>query len=151
MKRVVSTVFFALIVSLALSITMRAKTVETTNSNLVEVTNTVISVAGADVTVAKERSSVSSAWIIKFFSPRDLEQKKTELIEVLKNRTKADVIIDPQFTITKKRLGGGRITLTGYPAYYSNFRNLTPTEVDSLIIYNKYQSGSVVFFDKSDI
>lgn len=135
---------------MALSVVVEGKD-ETTPSNVADVTNTVISVAGADIRVAKERAVITSSWLIKLFSPRDLEQKKKELIEELKKRTKADIIVDPQFTITKKRLGGGKITLRGYPAFYTDFRNLTPTEVDSLILHEKYESGSVIFFDKSDI
>lgn len=151
MKRVVSSFLFVLIVSVALPLAMMAERDGATPSNVVEVKNTIISMAAADISVDKERSSVSSSWIIKLFTPHDMEQKKKLLIEELKRRTKADIILDPQFTLTKTRLGGGKITLSGYPAHYTNFRNLTPAETDSLIIHNKYTAGSIIFFDKSEL
>lgn len=150
MKRVVCQLLLVLM-CLASPLTSVGKSDQTTLSNTSEVTNTITAVAGADLSVAKERATLSTSWLIKLFSIGDLDQKKSVLIERMKKATKADVIIDPQFLLEKKPLGGGKLTLTGYPARYTNFRNLTPTEVDSLILHNKYRSGTVVFFDKSNL
>ncbi len=117
-------------------------------TNVAEVRNNVTAVTAAEVNISKERAYLSTTWIIKLFSPRDLEAKKKEMIADLCKKEKADIIIDPQFTIKKKILGGSTLTLSGYLARYVNFRNLTPIEVDSLIIHNKYRDGSVVFFNQ---
>lgn len=148
MRRVVCC-FVVLAMCVAVPYMSRAEKERTDPSNVAEVTNVIVSVSGADVSVAKERASLSSSWIMKLFSPRDLELKKASLVVELKKRTHADVIIDPQFIVEKRILGGGKITLSGYPAYYTNFRNLTPVEVDSLILKDKYKPGTVIFYDKS--
>ena len=60
----------------------------------------------------------------------------------------ADILVDPQFTYSKRILGGGKLTVFGYPASYKNFRTMTDKQIDALITSPKFESNRVVFINK---
>ena len=111
----------------------------------VEVETVVKAVAMADLDIAEERASKSVTWKIKLFSPTDLEQRKKNLITQLCRETGADILIDPQFEFEKKILGGGKLTVTGYPAKYTNFRNMTDKEIEGLIVDPVFEDNRIIF------
>ena len=146
--------FRSLVISATLMVSagsMAGEDKESVITNIVDVKNQVIAVAGADLVIGDNRISRKTKWLVGFLTKGDLEQKKAHLLEELKRESGADVIIDPQFEYTPKFLNGGTLVVNGYPAKYTKFRNLTPTEVDSLIINGKYRPGSIVFFDSTMI
>lgn len=120
-------------------------------TNIVNAQNRIIAVSGADIRIFNQKVSKSSTWTLNFLSPLDLEQRKQNLIRSLCKETGADLIIDPQFTYTRRILGGGKLTVTGYPAIYENFKSLTETEVDSIVMGNSFQEGKVMFINKEPI
>lgn len=142
----------SLLIALAVSIGLNAeKSFTTFVPNTVSVESRVISFVGADLNVSTERVSRTMKWLTGFLSRENLEQRKKRLLEELKHSCHADVIIDPQFEYTPKTLGGGQLNVNGYPARYVNFRNLTPTEIDSLIISGKNLPCRIIFYDTSKL
>ncbi len=118
------------------------------SANTVYIETVITAVSSADLIISKERVSKSTSWFAKIFSPTSLEQRKENLITELCRETRADVLVDPQFTYKKRIFGGGRLTVSGYPARYKNFRAMTKNEIDTFIISSKYQTGKVVFINK---
>lgn len=116
--------------------------------NTVNVETTITAVSAAELTIAEERVELSTKWLAKLLSPTSLEQRKANLIVELCRKVGADVLVDPQFTYSKTMLGGGKLTVSGYPARYKNFRTMTQQEVDSFIVSPAYDTGKVVFINK---
>lgn len=119
-----------------------------TASNSVEVETTITAVTVAELSIGDKRVSKTTSWNLKFLSPTDLEQRKKNLITELCREVGADVLVDPQFTYSKRILGGGKLSVSGYPASYTNFRTMTEREIDAFIVSPEYQSGKVVFINK---
>lgn len=117
-------------------------------SNTVEVETTITAVTVAELDISDKRVSKSVTWNLGFLSPTDLEQRKKNLITELCREVGADVLVDPQFTYTKRILGGGKITVSGYPATYTNFRTMSDKEIDAFITTPEYNTGKVVFINK---
>lgn len=117
-----------------------------TNTADVKVMITALSMA--DLSIDNERVEKSTVWISNILTPADLEQRKSNLIVELCRQIGADVLVDPQFTFKKRILGGGKLTVSGYPARYKNFRPMTDAEIDSLIISPKFNSDRVIFINQ---
>lgn len=57
---------------------------------------------------------------------RKEELKSNAIAEALKN-TQADVLVEPRFTIERKKNGKVKsVSVTGYPASYKNFKRIEP-------------------------
>ena len=119
-----------------------------TQSNVVNVETTITAVSTADLEIADKRVSKSATWTMNFLTGNTLEQRKANLIVELCRETGADVLVDPKFTFTKRVFGGGKLTVSGYPAKYKNFRTMTDSEIDAFIITPEYNTGKVVFINK---
>ena len=116
--------------------------------NLVNIETTITAVSAADLEIANERVSKSAVWTMNFLTGNTLEQRKANLIIELCREVGADVLVDPQFTFKKRMLGGGKLTVSGYPAIYKNFRTMTDNEIDAFISTPEYNTGKVVFINK---
>lgn len=114
----------------------------------VDIQTTITAVTAAELDISETRVSMTDSWRIKLFSPTDLDQRKSNLIVKLCREVGADVLVDPQFTFTKRPLGGGKLTVSGYPAKYTNFRSMSDKEVDAFITTPEYKEGKVVFINK---
>ncbi|MCM1004686.1 MAG: hypothetical protein NC402_00115 [Prevotella sp.] len=119
-----------------------------TSDREVNVNTTITAVAAAELQISDKRVSKSVSWGPKILSPTGLEQRKANLIIDLCREVDADVIVDPQFTYRKRMFGGGVLTVSGYPAKYTNFRSMSDKEVETFITTPEYQSGKVVFINK---
>lgn len=126
------------------SVMVLAKKEEPDGPKVVDIDDRVIAVAGADLEIAPKRASKTVTWTMNFLTRQDLEMRKENLIKALCKETNADVILDPQFSYSKRILGGGKLTLTGYPAKYKSFRTLTQNEIDSIVVGNNYTEGKVI-------
>ncbi|MCM1377483.1 MAG: hypothetical protein NC097_03630 [Clostridium sp.] len=116
--------------------------------NMVKVETTITAVTVAELDISDKRVSKSTSWTLKAVSPTSLEQRKANLIVELCREVEADVLVDPQFTFSKRIFGGGKLTVSGYPARYKNFRTMSPQEVEAFITTPEYQTGKVVFINK---
>ena len=108
----------------------------------------VVAVTSADLDISPQKVSKSVSWTLNFLSPMDLEQRKHNLLRSLCEETGADIIISPQFIFKKRILGGGKLILSGYPAKYRNFRNLSEEEIKSFITGSEFENGQVIFINK---
>lgn len=112
----------------------------------VEATITAVSAADLDISAVRVQKSVS--WGPKVFSQTSLEQRKANLIVELCREVGADVLVDPQFTYSKRILGAGKLTVSGYPAKYKSFRSMSEEEIKAFIATPDYKEGKVVFINK---
>lgn len=116
--------------------------------NTVNVETTITAVTVAELDISDERVTKTVTWSMNFLAPTDLDQRKKNLITDLCREVRADVLVDPQFTFSKRILGGGKLTVSGYPARYTNFRTMSEAEVEAFIVSPEYQTGKVVFINK---
>ena len=124
-----------------------AKKEKTQEGRSASVEHRVLGVAGADIEIGKERVSKSTTWTMNFLAPMDLETRKRNLIKSLCKSLRIDLLVDPQFTYSRRILGGGKLTVTGYPAKYVNFHNLTETQIDSVILKSEETESKAVFYN----
>lgn len=93
-----------------------------------------------DLEVQKESISGSVEWKKTIFS-RDipLEVRIGNLIADMTNKAKADILVEPRFTLEKGSSGwrSKKITIIGYPASYKNFRPATAEDIEVLKALNK--------------
>lgn len=139
-KRLISIIFCILVFS-----SLNAEKNQNTDFNIAPIENRILAVSGADLIISENYVSKSTSWI---FSRTDLEQRKANLVNQLCREVGADVLVDPQFTYSKRLLGGGKLTVRGYPAKYKNFRPLSEEQIDSLLINPKYDSNTIIFINK---
>ena len=116
--------------------------------NTVGVETIVTAVTMADLIISENKVSKTVTWNMKLFSPTELEQRKENLIKELCQEVGADILIDPQFTFSKRILGGGKLTVTGYPAAYKNFRNLTEQEIERFVVNRDSLPGKIIFINQ---
>lgn len=121
---------------------------KTEPDNVAEVEVKVVALSYADLEIDEARVEKSTFWITKILSSSDIELRKTNLITELCRQVGADTLIDPQFIFKKRILGGGKLTVSGYPARYKNFRTMSQTEIDSLIISDKFGADKVIFINR---
>lgn len=127
---------------------IQAREQEEIQPKTVNVELTITAVSTADLDIADTRVSKSKTWTLNFLSSMTLDQRKANLIIELCREVGADVLVDPQFIFSKRIFGGGKLTVSGYPATYKNFRTMTDKEVDAFIVSPEYETGKVVFINK---
>ncbi|MCM1309982.1 MAG: lipoprotein [Bacteroides sp.] len=64
------------------------------------------------------------------------EQKKTAMATLL-NESGADILVEPNYEIKRRGLfRGGSVTVSGYPASYTNFRKMTSDDAEKIAALN---------------
>ncbi len=58
----------------------------------------------------------------------NIETLKAEAVSVAVKNAQADVLVEPTYTIVSKG-GTSTVTVSGFPATYKNFRDITPEDV----------------------
>lgn len=101
----------------------------------------------ADMNVAKQKQTMTTEWKWNPLSTVSLKaQKETATAELLREAN-ADVLVEPQYIVKRRGLfRGGSLTVTGYPATYSNFRNMTPEDAEKIAKINGYCDSATVAF-----
>lgn len=125
-----------------------AKKNQDTDYSIAPIENKILAVSGAELVISEISVSKTKTWLIGLFNRTELEQRKINLVNELCREVGADVLVDPQFSYTKKPLGGGKLTVRGYPAKYTSFRTLSDEEIDSLIVNPKYDTNTIIFLNK---
>ena len=113
-----------------------------------EVENVILAVSGADIQIFDFKVSKTVTWSLNFLSPMTLEERKANLINRVCKEYGVDLLIDPQFTYSRRILGGGKLTVSGYPAKYVNFRSLNELQVDSLILNRDCIEDRAIFINR---
>lgn len=81
----------------------------------------------ADLNVKQEKVSAT----LEFLGKEASEAIKNKVIGEALKKSNADILIEPSFDIETKG-SNSKITVKGFPASYSNFRNATPGDVELL-------------------
>lgn len=127
-----------LCVSLALTMASCTTSYKTATTN--PISSQVISVAAADLQVSTKKITYTYYTTAAVRRGGLANVKATAISEALKANGGGDVLLESQEAIIKKKgLFGSKIksiTVTGYPAVYTNFRNVNPADIDKLLPLN---------------
>lgn len=118
----------------ALTLSSCAVTQRTHTASSVPVDTKIYNVTVADLDVKEQRATSTSNWNWNLFSTFSLSKVKKEAEAELLKETGADVIVDPQYEVERRgALRGGSVTVSGYPARYTNFHSITPAEATAIM------------------
>lgn len=127
-----------LCVSLALAVTSCTTSYKTATTN--PISSQVVSVAAADLQVSNKKITYTYYPTAAVRRGGLTNVKATAISEALKANGGGDVLIESQEAIIKKKGMFGTkiksITVTGYPAVYTNFRNINPADIEKLLPIN---------------
>lgn len=98
--------------------------VRSTSSTL-DVNTCVHSGLSADLTVSPNKISYVYHPSKKVRRGGEKNVIATAVAEALKANGNADVLVAPQYTVRKKRSNIKEVIVTGYPATYNNFQNIS--------------------------
>ncbi len=115
----------------------------TSTSNYCSVNSSIHSLTAASVRVDKKRAEKGTNWEWNPFARVSTETRKNNIVAELLREVNADVLVDPQFIITKHGLfSGGKITVSGYPGHYENFHTMTFDEATAVgIVEGRVKNG----------
>lgn len=101
----------------------------THTSKVADIDTRVFNLTVAELEVKKEKAEATASWNWTPFSTFNLNEAKDNITAEVLKTTGCDVLVEPQFEVKRRGfLRGGTITVTGYPAIYKNFHNMTPEE-----------------------
>lgn len=91
----------------------------------------------ADMKVAAKKDSVTVDWKWNPLSTISLSAQKETATHTLLGKSDADVLVEPEYIVKRRGLfRGGSVTVTGYPATYSNFRAMTAEDAEKIATVN---------------
>lgn len=85
-----------------------------------------------------EPASASVEWYWNPFNRVSMTVRKGNLVANLLKEKDADVLLEERFVFESNGFGGGRLTVTGYPAKFTEFRKATEADLDALRVANPY-------------
>lgn len=105
----------------------------------------------ADVDVKTTRVTRTASWDFNPFSRESIENRRSGLIAEVVAEENCDILIDPEYTIKRTflGLGGGSVTVSGYPAKFINFHKPTPPELEAIKVVkdnNQPKARKFLFF-----
>lgn len=99
----------------------------------------------ADLKVAEKKDSVTVDWKWNPLSEISLKAQKETATHALLKANDADVLVEPEYIVNRRGIfRGGSVTVTGYPASYSDFRPMTTNDAEKLAMVNGNLSPVVV-------
>lgn len=117
MKKIFSILSVALLIAAATSCTSVKKT-----ATVVDVNTNVSSKTTADLIVSQEKITFNYKVPKKVRRAGSKTVYETAVAEALKANGNADVLVHAQYVVKKKRNKIKEITVTGFPAKYTNFK-----------------------------
>lgn len=91
----------------------------------------------ADMKVAAKKDSVTVDWKWNPLSTVSLKAQKETATHTLLGKNDADVLVEPQYIVHRRGIfRGGSVTVTGYPATYSDFRAMTADYAEKIATVN---------------
>lgn len=125
-----------LLFAVALVSLSSCKTTTTHTATTEEIYSTIINRSNADLNVSGTKISYT-------FIPTKAHKRAGEkgviraaVAKALEVNGNADVLVAPQYEVTKSRRGVKSVTVTGYPAKYSNVHNTTIKEAEVVNVLN---------------
>lgn len=91
--------------------------------------------AVADLQV-KDKVEKTVTWPFRIIE-QPVKERKSNLVADILRTENADVMIEMQSTYTKKPFGERTLTVSGYPATYTNFRNATDEDIKAFDILSQ--------------
>jgi len=88
----------------------------------------------------KAKVSETVTWTWNPFKSDKFNLKKGNLVAETLKKYDADVLLEPQFIISKKSFGERSITVTGFPVKYKSFRKATGDDLKAIEAVNEYNS-----------
>lgn len=88
----------------------------------------------------KGKVTETVTWSWNPFKADKFTLKKGNLMAETLKKYDADVLLEPQFIISKQSFGERSITVTGFPVKYSSFRNATDSDLRAIEAVNTYNS-----------
>lgn len=87
----------------------------------------------ADLEVKEEKASATEEWQWTPFTAFNLTEAKNNAAAKLLEQNGGDVLLEPNFTVTRRGfMRGGSVTVTGFPAKYTNFHAMSREEAEIL-------------------
>lgn len=91
----------------------------------------------ADMKVAAKKDSVTVDWKWNPLSTVSLKAQKESATHSLLSKSEADVLVEPEYIVKRRGIfRGGSVTVTGYPATYSNFRAMSKDDAEKIATVN---------------
>ncbi len=104
-------------------------------SQTVGIDTDVYNLTVADMDVDKQKVTTTVDWSWTPLSTVSIDVQKENAAAELLKQTGADVVVEPQYTVKRRGLfRGGSVTVTGYPARYSNFRTMSQEDAEKIAI-----------------
>lgn len=105
----------------------------------------------ADLKVDSIKASRTVNWNWSLFGSGSISDKKKNAEGELLIEKDADVLVEPQYVVTKRGIfRGGSLTVTGYPATYYNFRPMTQADAEMIATANgNYTPGVPVVVEST--
>lgn len=98
---------------------------------------------------AKVTETTTWSWIP--FKGDKFKEKKGNLVAETLKKYDADVLLEPQFIISKKSFGERSITVMGFPVKYKSFRKATDSDLNAIEAVNEYNSTVKYNVTKGDV
>lgn len=126
-----SIIFSAIALSLLCSCSTVKKTAQTA-----EVNTAIIQYPTVTDLEVLEPATMSTSWSWNPFVRTSLKTRKSNLVANLLKEQGADVLLEERYIVESDGLGGGRLTVTGYPAKFKGFRKATPADLEAIKAVN---------------
>lgn len=102
-------------------------------SKVADIETKVYNLTVAELDVKPEKATATAQWKWTPFSSFNLSEAKDNVTAQLLKTEGGDVLVEPQFEVKRRGfMRGGTITVTGFPALYRNFHNMTAEEASML-------------------
>lgn len=118
---------------LGVVLTFSSCTTITHTSKVADIDTRIYNLTVAELDVKKEKTEATANWNWTPFSTFNLKEAKDNVTADALKSSGGDVLVEPQFEIKRRGfLRGGSISVSGYPATYKNFHNMTAEEAKVL-------------------
>lgn len=88
----------------------------------------------------KAKVTETTTWSWNPLKSDNFKVRKGNLVAETLKKYDADILLEPQFIITKKSFGERSITVMGFPVKYSSFRQATDNDLKAIEAVNEYNS-----------
>jgi len=80
----------------------------------------------------KEKVEATTTWAWNPFKKDKFELRKGNLVAETLKKYDADILLEPQFIVTKQGYGERSITVIGFPVKYKSFHAATPADLKAI-------------------
>lgn len=107
-------------------------TIRKTTATVAEVQTAVVQYPTVTDLTVLQKTERTIVWQWNPFRSDKMEQKRSNLIFDLLKELDADILLEAHFHYSKEPFGERRLTISGYPAKFKDFRKATQADLDAL-------------------